>query len=901
MDVDPEGNDTVSLSNEFEQLVEEVRAAVAPMEAILQDSKTSPERLREAVQEMEIKKEMLLRLADLAAAFGTRGVVDGIDTVSSLSVQFESVLQAAKDRFEEIYSTDIPFDGFDKLAEEIRSAITSADAALSGESSDSGPLLKAKELLQSQEATLQRLGDMASEKAREGDADGIDVLCSVREQYDSVLQALNDRIDELTATSQADDFPMNEGCAEFEDLVKKVRDASELTETALSDNSSGSPCVRKAKEKLDTMEATRLRQSGIATEKPRHGDLGCIDILSSLREQCDSVLQAVNDRTDELTTNTHADDSPMDDGNAEFENLVNEVRTATESAETALIDPSSGSSCLLEAKKRLETVQAMMLRLTDIATENAKWDTERVDILSSLKEKLDGILQSIAGRISQQSAEPSTSVDSVNPEAVAAIMAKLNDPEAKLNRRERRALQRELEVAQGIHKIYPTSQITSAETVAPVADYCSESVEDNNFVKQEWTKKSSSAHDCSTVPVQQIRSSTKPARTEVATPVVRECRFKVDESSAVLCDSVSKPFECARLSYVPSSLPVNNFLKLCRFSPSGQHITTTSADNCARIFAIDADVKLAPVAKIPLGDPIYDANWLPGSVERQLVATTAKHHPIHLWSHDGTRIASYRGINHLDELTAAYSVAFSNDGSHLYGGYDTCIRIWDTDRPGRQLSTIKTWDKQTGGQKSIVSCIAMNKSFNGVYAVATYDGSVGLYSDRSNSLECMFSTDANAITDLRYSYDGQRLFVAPRKAENILCYDMRIPGTLLYSMRRPFNTNQRVCFDIESADRYLFSGTSDGCLVVFDLKEDSFVKEPVFSKKVTECAVPCVSVFDGEIPLAALCTGERVFPRPRMTDSPSSSDSDEDVCYRERKLEEDLNNSLQLWKFTPAC
>ncbi|VDL79237.1 unnamed protein product [Nippostrongylus brasiliensis] len=200
MDVDPEGNDTVSLSNEFEQLVEEVRAAVAPMEAILQDSKTSPERLREAVQEMEIKKEMLLRLADLAAAFGTRGVVDGIDTVSSLSVQFESVLQAAKDRFEGIYSTDIPFDGFDKLAEEIRSAITSADAALSGESSDSGPLLKAKELLQSQEATLQRLGDMASEKAREGDADGIDVLCSVREQYDSVLQALNDRIDELTAT-----------------------------------------------------------------------------------------------------------------------------------------------------------------------------------------------------------------------------------------------------------------------------------------------------------------------------------------------------------------------------------------------------------------------------------------------------------------------------------------------------------------------------------------------------------------------------------------------------------------------------------------------------------------------------------------------------------------------------
>ncbi|PIO62618.1 hypothetical protein TELCIR_15812, partial [Teladorsagia circumcincta] len=97
------------------------------------------------------------------------------------------------------------------------------------------------------------------------------------------------------------------------------------------------------------------------------------------------------------------------------------------------------------------------------------------------------------------------------------------------------------------------------------------------------------------------------------------------------------------------------------------------------------------VAKIPLGDPIYDANWLCGGADKQLIATTAKHHPVHLWCSDGARYASYRGINHLDELSAAYTITFSNDGRRLYGGHNAHIWIWDTDRPGRQHTTIKTW------------------------------------------------------------------------------------------------------------------------------------------------------------------------------------------------------------------
>ncbi|EYB81669.1 hypothetical protein Y032_0377g266 [Ancylostoma ceylanicum] len=501
--------------------------------------------------------------------------------------------------------------------------------------------------------------------------------------------------------------------------------------------------------------------------------------------------------------------------------------------------------------------------------------------------------------------QPSTSVEDPEKKAVIeAILAKLNDPEAKLNRRERRALQRELEAAQGIQRDFPTpSQSTPADDLS-IAHTTFD--KDHGLIAQKWPGRdrssykrpaSNSSEEAPRAPKVQKAQDAPPTM-----PVHRETVFKFDNVAMLPHDSVKDAFHCARLSYVSTSIPINNFLKLCRFSPSGSHVATTSADNSARIFELNAEQKLSLALKIPLGDPIYDAAWLFDGSDRQFLATTAKHHPIHLWDETGARFSSYRGINHLDELSAAYSIAFSNDGEQLYAGYDSCIRIWNTSRPGRQHTTIKTWEKQTGGQKSIVSCIAMNKAFDGVYAVATYDGNVGFYSDRTNSLECMFSTESPGITDMHYSYDGQRLFVAPRKCDEILCYDMRMPGALMFKMLRPFTTNQRACFDVDSAARYLFSGTSDGQLVVFDLNDGATEMLPIFSRKVADCSVPCVSVHDTKIPMVALGTGERVFPTPRISAgseaSSDSSDSEEErSSYRRRRRDSELTNSLQLWEF----
>jgi WD40 repeat protein len=81
--------------------------------------------------------------------------------------------------------------------------------------------------------------------------------------------------------------------------------------------------------------------------------------------------------------------------------------------------------------------------------------------------------------------------------------------------------------------------------------------------------------------------------------------------------------------------------------------------------------------RIGHGDLIYDTCWLPAVGEASF-ASTSRCAPIHLWSAcDGRRIATYRGINHLDEMASAYSVLATADGRQLVGGYKKCLRVFD--------------------------------------------------------------------------------------------------------------------------------------------------------------------------------------------------------------------------------
>lgn len=87
------------------------------------------------------------------------------------------------------------------------------------------------------------------------------------------------------------------------------------------------------------------------------------------------------------------------------------------------------------------------------------------------------------------------------------------------------------------------------------------------------------------------------------------------------------------------------------------------------------------------GDLIYDLAW---DLFGEHFATTSSGSPIKLWDTNGQQVAVYRGINHMDTLDFAYSMAFDLSGEKLYAGYRGVVRRFDINRPGDQASELKT-------------------------------------------------------------------------------------------------------------------------------------------------------------------------------------------------------------------
>lgn len=338
----------------------------------------------------------------------------------------------------------------------------------------------------------------------------------------------------------------------------------------------------------------------------------------------------------------------------------------------------------------------------------------------------------------------------------------------------------------------------------------------------------------------------------------------------------------------------NNYVKCCKWNFDGSIIATSSQDRKIRFFKSRlpdfSEMELQKTAS--LGSLIYDICWHPFA---DCLATSSKDHPIHCWDQQGKRIFSFRGINEQDELDSAQALCFSHDGLHLYGGYRRLIRIFDVNRPGRQQREIKTWVKESGGQKAVITCITMNPVMHGVYAAASYGKSIGLYSDLTSSVECLFDTSSNGITHIRYSNDGNLLFAAGRKEDFITCWDLRFPGRVLGTLERPCSTNQRLYFEIDSCNRYLFTGDSSGHLRVFDL---SFLGleslKPIYIASAYRSTLSGISIHPN-LPLIATCSGQRIFPLPNLE---SEEEDDGQSQYELGNGAIDLDNSLSLWLFS---
>ncbi|XP_062994175.1 telomerase Cajal body protein 1 [Elgaria multicarinata webbii] len=357
----------------------------------------------------------------------------------------------------------------------------------------------------------------------------------------------------------------------------------------------------------------------------------------------------------------------------------------------------------------------------------------------------------------------------------------------------------------------------------------------------------------------------------------------------------------AEYSHVPE-----NFLKGCKWAPDGTCLVTNSADNTLRIYNLPAELyaeewgavaEMSPVLRMAEGDTVYDYCWFPlmNSSDPQtcFIASSSRDNPIHIWdAFCGDLRATFRPYNHLDELTAAHSLCFTPDGSQLFCGFDKTVRVFETSRPGRMCENRPTFVKKQG-QSGIISCIAFSP-VQPLYACTSYSKTVGLYSRAEGDLLALLHGHHGGVTHALFSPDGFRLFTGGRKDTEILCWDLRQPGDVLFSMCRTVATNQRLYFDLDPSGNYLLSGNTEGLVTVWDTTQPPSsdpcpVLQPILQFQALQDCVNGISLHPS-LPLLASASGQRKFPD--LWDS-GDEEAEGDVPSSRRQARGD--NSLQLW------
>lgn len=196
--------------------------------------------------------------------------------------------------------------------------------------------------------------------------------------------------------------------------------------------------------------------------------------------------------------------------------------------------------------------------------------------------------------------------------------------------------------------------------------------------------------------------------------------------------------------------------------------------------------------------------------------------------------ASYPWINATTEAyIAPLSLLFSPDGTRFIAGAKERIAVFDSSRDGEGPAV----DMQTRTSRKarrygfpgvecrgLISALAIRND-DGLLAAGTTSREVGLWAAYGMG-ECAatFELDTddasgNGITEMKWSPCGRYLFIAERKSDALLIYDIRVSGKRLgYTSGRKAMTAQKLGFDvIERNGRYdVWAGGTDGSVRIWE-------------------------------------------------------------------------------------
>jgi hypothetical protein len=384
--------------------------------------------------------------------------------------------------------------------------------------------------------------------------------------------------------------------------------------------------------------------------------------------------------------------------------------------------------------------------------------------------------------------------------------------------------------------------------------------------------------------------------------------------------------------------PYSDFLQLMRLSYSGRTLLTISEFNQLNIFKIDSNLlhlcqyylpqssnmnplpsdvtscTYLPESSIACGESIYDIRFFPSDAAfdgDQFVIFSSKDHPIHFYNLSSNQvIASYRPHNHLDELTNIYTLNYNTYFDKLIAGSNSHLYIFDIQNPHILLSQFSTNKESASSKpspfqtKGIISAIEANPDSSGIIAVGTLSSDISLYDERLLGKSCKESSlltvknlSSTGIVQLKWSADGNYLYVNCRKHNFIYCYDIRHQKKCIGKFyRRSDLNNQKMIMDIDPWGQYLVTGNqiqseqstaSDNSslldknpILVYDTNSFELVNsfnpfEDELSRTVH------TTIFHPFYSILLTATGERAFPA--FSADGSSSDSDDNEPNRKRQ------------------
>ena len=309
----------------------------------------------------------------------------------------------------------------------------------------------------------------------------------------------------------------------------------------------------------------------------------------------------------------------------------------------------------------------------------------------------------------------------------------------------------------------------------------------------------------------------------------------------------------------------------CSRSPDGTTLLTDSADHHIRTFILSvvpfmlsirqandsrprdlldekpSPHRLSPYSTLPSVEPTYDTAIYPfyslQDPSTTLFLSSSRDHPIKLTSALApTSLANYSLINPTTEaFITPHSIIYppTLGGTHFLTGSDSLICLFDISRFGSDgavswMPTIPSKRRQMVGggvgMKGIISAMAVNPVGDGILAAGTFTRQIGLYGSNGSGeslgtfsfakTEATRQVCGRGVTQVEWSPCGRYLYVAERKSDGVLVYDIRVTGQLLgWLQGRKALTNQRMKVDVvpsgEGDSHELWAGGTDGYMRVW--------------------------------------------------------------------------------------